>query len=153
MKQIFFFLSFFLLFGCAGYEPLFATKKLSFYIEKIENIKNDNITKNISRNLNVNKSKSDNTKSYILKISSDMENRVAAKNTKGQTSSYEMVVNVKVEVLSTDSELLLKTFNFRRNFNYNNQVNKFNLNQYKNNILRNIINKISQDIIIKLQSL
>jgi outer membrane lipopolysaccharide assembly protein LptE/RlpB len=141
------------LFGCAGYEPLFATKKLSFYIEKIENIKDDNITKNISRNLNLNKSKSDNTKSYILKISSDMANRVAAKNTKGQTSSYEMIVNVKVEVLSTDSELLLKTFNFRRNFNYNNQVNKFNLNQYKNNILQNIINKISQDIIIKLQSL
>jgi len=153
MKQTFFFLSFFLLLGCAGYEPLFATKKLSFYIEKIENINNDNITKNISRSLNNNKSKSDNKKGYILKISSDMENRVAAKNTKGQTSSYEMIVNVKVEVLSGDSGLLVKNLNFTKNFNYNNQVNKFNLNQYKDNILQNIINKISQDIIIKLQSL
>ncbi len=153
MKKILFYLCFFSMFGCAGYEPLFSTKNLSFYISDIENINGDNVTKDISRNLNNRKLKTDDKKNYKLKISSNRNNNITSRDTKGVALTYEMVVNVEVKVFNNNSEFPLNTLNFNKNFNYNNQLNKFNLSEYKKGILKNIINKISQEIIIKLQSL
>jgi outer membrane lipopolysaccharide assembly protein LptE/RlpB len=141
------------MFGCAGYEPLFSTKNLSFYVSDIENINGDNITKDISRNLNNNKLKKNDKKNYKLKISSSRNNNITSRDTKGIALTYEMIVNVEVEVFNNNSDFPLDTLNFNKNFNYNNQVNKFNLSEYKKGILKNIINKISQEIVIKLQSL
>ena len=153
MKKILFYLCFFSMFGCAGYEPLFSTKNLSFYVSDIENINGDNITKDISRNLNNNKLKKNEKKNYKLKISSSRNNNITSRDTKGIALTYEMIVNVEVEVFNNNSDFPLDTLNFNKNFNYNNQVNKFNLSEYKKGILKNIINKISQEIVIKLQSL
>ena len=153
MKKILFYLCFFSMFGCAGYEPLFSTKNLSFYISDIENINGDNVTKDISRNLNNRKLKTDDKTNYKLKISSNRNNNITSRDTKGVALTYEMVVNVEVKVFNNNSEFPLNTLNFNKNFNYNNQLNKFNLSEYKKGILKNIINKISQEIIIKLQSL
>jgi len=153
MKKILFYLCFFSMFGCAGYEPLFSTKNLSFYVSDIENINGDNITKDISRNLNNNKLKKNDKKNYKLKISSSRNNNITSRDTKGIALTYEMIVNVEVEVFNNNSDFPLDTLNFNKNFNYNNQVNKFNLSEYKKGILKNIINKISQEIVIKLQSL
>ena len=64
-----------------------------------------------------------------------------------------MIVNVNVKVFNQNSNLLISTLNFNKDFVYNNQENKSNLDKYKKDIQENIINKISQDIIIKLQSI
>ncbi len=79
MKKIFLFLCFFSLFNCAGYEPLFSTKKLSYYIVSIENVNNDSITKKISKNLDNKKTKNINKKGYLLEISSIKNNVVTSK--------------------------------------------------------------------------
>ncbi len=153
MKKIILFFCFLAIYGCAGYEPLFSTKKLSYYIIDIENLNKSNLTNKIAKRLNNYKSKSDNKKGYKLKISSRMNNFVASKDGKGNISTYEMIVNVDVQVFSRESDLPINNLNFDKNFIYNNQENKSNLNQYKKDILENIINKISQEIIIKLQSI
>jgi len=57
--------------GCAGYEPMFSTKKLSFYIDAIDNVNESKITRKISKNLNNNKKEIEDKKKYILKILSD----------------------------------------------------------------------------------
>ncbi len=141
------------IYGCSGYEPLFSTKKLSYYIIDIENENKNDLTEKISKRLNNYKSKNNNKKGYILKISSKMDNIISSKDKKGQVSSYEMIVNVDLKVFNEKSKQAIKTFKFNKNFIYNNQENKSDLNQYKKDILENIINKISQEIIIKLQSL
>ncbi len=153
MKKIIYCLFFLMLFGCGGYTSLFSTKNLSFYLDKIENINDDSITKKISRNLDSNKIKIDNKKIYILKISSNKKNNITSKNSKGEVLTYEMIIDVRVEVFYGKDEFPFETLNFKNNFNYNSQVNKFNLNQYKKNIEKNIVNKISQELIIKLQTL
>ena len=153
MKKIIFYLCFFTLFGCAGYEPLFSTKNLSYYIVDIENVNSDNVTQKISKNLNNNRVKIDNKKGYLLKISSSKNSAVVSRDTKGQVTNYEMIVNVEVKVFNNNSLVPLNILQFNENFSYKNQTNKSNLNQYKINIMNNMINTISRDIIIKLQSL
>ncbi len=154
MKKIILYLCFLAIYNCAGYEPLFSTKKLSYYIIDIENISKNNLTDKISKRINNYKSKDNsNKKGYKLEISSNMSNIVSSKDSKGNVSSYEMIVNVDIKVFSENSVLPINTIKFNKNFIYNNQENKSNLNQYKKDILENIINKISQELIIKLQSI
>ena len=153
MKKIFLFLCFFSLFNCVGYEPLFSTKKLSYYIESIENVNNDSITKKISKNLDNKKTKNINKKGYLLEISSIKNNVVTSRNSKGQVSTYEMTLDVNVKVFDNITNLLIGKLRLNKKFSYNNQVNKFDLNQYKKNIMKGMINKISEDITIKLQLL
>ena len=153
MKKIIFYLCFFTLFGCAGYEPLFSTKNLSYYIVDIENVNSDNVTQKISKNLDNNRFKIDNKKGYLLKISSSKSSAIVSRDTKGQVTNYEMIVNVEVKVFNKNSLVPLNILQFNKNFTYKNQTNKSNLNLYKIDILNNMINTISQDIIIKLQSL
>ncbi len=153
MKKIILYFCFLIIYGCTGYEPLFSTKNSNYYIINIENVNKDNLTQRISKRLDNYKSVDDNKKGYILKISSNMKNIVSSKDSKGQVSTYEMIVNVNLKVFSKDSNRAINSFKFKKNFIYNNQENKSNLSQYKKDILKNLINKISQEIIIKLQSL
>ena len=139
--------------GCAGYEPLFSTKKLSFYIDAIDNVNESKITKKISKNLNNNKKEIEGKKNYILKILSGRKNNITSRDSKGVASTYEMVINVKVEVFYNDINTPIATFVINKNSNYKNQINKFSLSQYKNTIEENIIREIAQEITIKLHSL
>ena len=129
MKKIFLFLCFFSLFNCAGYEPLFSTKKLSYYIVSIENVNNDSITKKISKNLDNKKTKNINKKGYLLEISSIKNNVVTSRNSKGQVSTYEMTLDVNVKVFDNITNLLIGKLRLNKRSSYNNQVNKFDLNQ------------------------
>ena len=139
--------------GCAGYEPMFSTKKLSFYIDAIDNVNESKITRKISKNLNNNKKEIEDKKKYILKILSDKKNNITSRDSKRVASTYEMVINVKVEVFYNDINTPIATVVINKNSNYRNQINKFSLSQYKNTIEENIIKEIAQEITIKLQSL
>ena len=154
MKKIILYFCFLAIYGCAGYEPLFSTKELSYYVIDIKNVNKNNLTEKISKRLKNYTSKGNNNKKgYKLEISSNMSNIISSKDGKGNVSSYKMIVNVNVKVFNQDSNLLISTLNFNKDFVYNNQENKSNLDKYKKDIQENIINKISQDIIIKLQSI
>jgi len=154
MKKIILYFCFLAIYGCAGYEPLFSTKELSYYVIDIENVSKNNLTEKISKRLKNYTSKGNgNKKGYKLEISSNMSNIISSKDGKGNVSSYKMIVNVNVKVFNQNSNLLISTLNFNKDFVYNNQENKSNLDKYKKDIQENIINKISQDIIIKLQSI
>ena len=154
MKKIILYFCFLAIYGCAGYEPLFSTKELSYYVIDIKNVNKNDLTEKISKRLKNYTSKGNgNKKGYKLEISSNMSNIISSKDGKGNVSSYKMIVNVNVKVFNQDSDLLISTLNFNKDFVYNNQENKSNLDKYKKDIQENIINKISQDIIIKLQSI
>jgi len=153
MKKILFYLCFFSIFGCAGYEPLFSTKDLPFYIEEIKNVNEDIVTKKISKNINNNQLKNNNKIIYLLEIESTIDNNISSKDSRGNPLSYNMVLKVKVKVINKNDELLINTSRFKKSFDYNNQTNKYDLNAYKKTIVENMANKISQEILINLQSL
>ena len=141
------------MFGCSGYEPLFSKKDLSFFIEDIKNVKNDEVTRDLSKILNTLKLNVGNKEGYSLEISSDIKDIITSKDSTGRAQTYEMIISIKLKVFAYDTGLMLTTFDINKNFNYNNQENKVDFQRYKKNIQQIIINKISQDIIIKLQTL
>jgi len=153
MKKIFLYLCLLGLFNCAGYEPVFSVKNLNFYIQDIINTTNNDITKKISKELNNTKFEKINKKNYILKITSDKKTRVTSKDVSGDNLTFELNINVKIEVFYNNIDVSIQTFEIEKNFNYNNQRNKFDLTQYKKTIEENLISRISQDIITKLQLL
>jgi outer membrane lipopolysaccharide assembly protein LptE/RlpB len=153
MKKLFFLLCLLGFYSCTGYAPIFSTENSSFYIEKIINTNDDEITKKISKNLNNKKLKDDSKKNYTLKVSADKEIVVVSRDPSGDDLTYEIIINVVVDVFYNNEDKPINTLKFSSNFSYNNQKNKFNLNQYRKTIEENMIDKISQDIVVKLQTL
>ena len=72
------------------------------------------------------------------------------KDAKGDPASYEIKIELNVEVLTKDGTNKLK---FREKFTFNNQSNKFELNQYKKNTETNLINKIFENLMLELRAI
>ena len=72
------------------------------------------------------------------------------KDSKGDPASYEIKIELNVNVIKKDGTNKLT---FRENFTFNNQSNKFELNQYKKNIEKNLINKIFESLMLELRAI
>ena len=92
-----------------------------------------------------------NKKNYNLKISSKKNINVISRDSKGNSQLYKMLISVSISVIS--DQKLIKKINLQESFNYKNSKNKFNLNQYKKEIEENLISKISEELILRLQIL
>ena len=150
MKKFLSYLCFLFIFSCSGYKPIFSTKDMNFNINRIENINSNNTTNRIIRSIR--SYKLDNSKkNYSLKINSTKKNKITSRDSKGDPLTYRITIDVKVDVLKDDQILLLNTINFKKEFIYNYQKNQFELGQYKKDIIQNLINKVSEEIILKLQ--
>jgi len=151
MKKIVLYFCMSFILSCSGYTPILSTNNLDFYINNIENLSNDKITKQITKKLKNLRVKNSNKKIYNLKIKSKKDTIVASKDAKGDPLMYKMLVDVSVSVIYNQEEISKITLNEK--FSFRNSSNNFDLNQYKRNIENNLINKISDDLILKLQIL
>ena len=150
MKKLLSFFCFLFIFSCSGYKPIFSTKDMNFNINRIENINSNNTTNRIIRSIR--SYKLDNSKkSYSLKINSTNKNEITSRDSKGDPQTYRIIIDVTVDVFEDDQNLFLNTINITKEFTYSYQINQFNLSQYKKNIIENLIVKISEEIILKLQ--
>ena len=144
MKKIhFFIINLFILIlleGC-GYEPVYSSKNFLFKIGKID-YENNQINNQVVRSL---KSLSNqNARNTLdLKLSSTEEKRIVSKNKSGDAEIFEL--KILVEVIINDQQKSFSGFQ-----NYNNNENKFDLNQYEIEIEKQIINGIIDDILIYL---
>ena len=149
MKKIIFISLIIFLSNCAGYKPIFTSDKTNFYIEKIE-ISDD--SKHVRKLIKSLKPYSvDNGKQSItLKLDLDKQENIIMKDAKGDPASYEIKIELKVDVVTMDGTNKL---NFKENFTFNNQSNKFELNQYKKNMETNLMNKIFENLILELRAI
>ena len=150
MKKFLSCLCFLFVANCSGYEPVFSNKNLGFSINEIKNIDNGKITKQIIRNIRSYKLK-DNKNKYSLKISTKNKNEVTSRDSKGDPLTFRVTIAFKIDVFGDDQTLPLNTINIKKNFTYNYQINQFVLNQYKKNIIENLIIKVTEEIILELQ--
>ena len=74
-----------------------------------------------------------------------------SKNSKGDASRYEMIIDIKLEATNNQQENTRQSFQER--FNYNANKNKFELNQYKKEIEDLLIKKNIDQIIIYLSKI
>ena len=149
MKKIIFISLIIFLSNCAGYKPIFTSDQTNFYIEKIE-ISDD--SKHVRKLIKSLKPYSvDNGKQSIaLKLDLDKQENVIMKDAKGDPASYEIKIELKVDIITMNGTNKL---NFKENFTFNNQSNKFELNQYKKNMETNLMNKIFENLILELRAI
>lgn len=150
MKKLFSIIALSLIFGCSGYKPMFSTNELNFYISEISNSSNDRILNQIVKKLEP--YKKDNGKREIrLNINSNILEKVSLRDSKGDPSVYEIMIEMKIIVTLPND--LVQNFLYSEKININNQNNKFEFQQYKNSLKKNAVDKIFEKLILNLRSL
>ena len=138
-----------LLNGC-GYSSIYNSKDSSYNISDIETLNNNKLL-NLLRNKILVTSNEDALR--IIKIELDLKEdiNVILKDKKGNPSKNRISISVNLKVLEGDSIIVKQ--NFSKNFEYNVASNKSNMFEYENNIKKNLITDISQDITFLLATI
>ena len=150
-KIIFYFLPFLLLINSCGYQSIYTNKNINFSIKEINSINNNRLITLLKNDLNMYSNTNNKDKNYLLNVEAERKIITTSKDTAGNPKTYLMEVIVKIEVQENYGEITKK--NFIEKFNYNTQENKFNQNQYEENIEENLIMKISENIVLYLSSI
>ena len=150
MKKKIFILSLLFLVNC-GFESILSTKDINFKINNINISNNDEVSSKIKRKLQIYKKTDSSKKIYNLKINSSKNIIIASKDTKGDPLTYEIIIQTKLEIFEKNE--IIKKITYEKNYNYNNQSNKFDLKQFEKTVVENLIDQIVQNIIINLLSL
>ena len=149
MKKNFLILVFFFMSQCVGYEPIYSSKEQNFYIYTIITEIYDKISRNIEKKLKPYTKKNEKEK-IELKIKSIKEEKILSKDNKGDPVILEIEISTNV-IISNNK--MTKTLKFVERFSYTNQSNKFEFEQYKKNIEKNLIDKIFDKLIFKLRNI
>tara|TARA_B100001175_G_C19505612_1_gene640695 strand:+ start:1069 stop:1542 length:474 start_codon:yes stop_codon:yes gene_type:complete len=151
IKKIIIGLLLLLLTNC-GFEPIYSEKKLAsnfnFSIQKIDFLNESATNQIIINKLDRYRNLKDKTKKLELKINTSTDKIVASKNLKGETEVFTMEVTINLEV-SKNNNIIEKRV-FQENFNYKNKTNKFDLDEYEAKIKKNLVTRISNEIIAYL---
>tara|TARA_A100000164_G_scaffold97203_1_gene84435 strand:- start:6 stop:479 length:474 start_codon:yes stop_codon:yes gene_type:complete len=146
--NILFFLIIFL-YGC-GFEPIFSSKNINntqlVSIEKI-NFNNYNDLNNLFlRKFRSFQKSEENLKKFNLALNINETKKIISKNKLGDPETFNIEINVNVVILNTENNILNSRM-IRKNKNYNNLNNKFDLKQEENVIKNNIVEEIVDEIL------
>jgi len=145
----FFFIYFFIV-SC-GYQPIFSDNKINFGIKNLIYNKNNKVDLAINKNLKNYKNLKNKKKILDLEISSKINKVTTSLDDRGDPKSYRLEIEVKTIVKKNNKLLDEKEFN--KSQNYNNNTNKFDLKKYENLIKKNMVDKITEEIITYILSL
>ena len=128
-----------------GYQPIYSQKNnLKIFINQIVLEGDKKINRKIIELTGIKKKNSN--PSYNLKLISNKDIKIVAKDKSGNASIYKTTVTV-IFTLEDQNEIF-KQKTFSSNFSYNDIINSFELSQYQKIIENNLINKIAEEIII-----
>tara|TARA_Y100001980_G_C14309750_1_gene134292 strand:+ start:110 stop:622 length:513 start_codon:yes stop_codon:yes gene_type:complete len=148
-NKIYFFTILIFLTQC-GYQTIYSNKNLDFSIAEIKIINDQNIGRQIKNRLGLLSSniKADN---FNLEIDSKFEKTTTSKDKQGNPNIFNLIVYVKVNIISDSSIEQSKVFS--ESINYNNSENKFNLKRYEDSLKENLTEKIIENLLLYLQSI
>ena len=136
--------------GC-GYKPIFSINNSNFKISKLNALGNKEINRVIESKLDNYKNAKSSNNLYELEISSKLNKNTLSKDTKGNPSKFNLVLEVNLNISKNNQ--IYKKKKFKRSISYNNSTNKSDLYKYERNIKKNLAEKVTEDIIIFIQSL
>ena len=141
-----YFIIYLVLVSC-GFQSIYVSDKSNFSFNKSNAIGEIKISKEIIRNLG---SLKRDDGEYELIIETIFKKNVSSKNKKGDPEVFDMNLYVNV-TLKKDNDILRNKF--REKLSYNNLKSKFELKQHENNLKSNLVQKITRDILIYLNSI
>ena len=136
-----------LLLGCA-YEPILKKQNYQFSINFDKINGDEKVNSIIVNNFNYLIGKK---QIYDLTISSTKEKNIISKDSKGDPSIFELIINVDYSVKKDKKTLITNKLN--RKSTYNNISDKFELENYENNIIKNLSTSISDKIISSISEI
>ena len=150
MKKLFIFFTLLLVCGCSGYSPIFSSKQTNFYIEEIIISDDNQLIRKIVKNLKP-YTTNNNKKKLKLELDLEINEVVTLRDEKGDMATEEIRMTLYVNSILSNEEI--QKYQFIEKFSIDNQSNKFELNQYKKRIKSTMIDKIYEDLILKLRTL
>ena len=139
----------FILTSCA-YEPLLLNKKYDFYFSNIITNGNNEVNKIIKNSL-LNRGNATSNQKYDLYIEAEKEKEIISSNSKGDPTVYKVNVYVKYKLEKNGKNIYGDTIT--RQATYNNINDKFELLQYEENIIKNLSQNISSNILVSITAL
>jgi hypothetical protein len=133
-----------------GYSPIYSSKNLDFRLKNIVTSKNDRLESKVENKLQ-NFSNPESQKVFSLEVDTQKQINILTKNSKGDPSRYEMVIDVRLKIINDQDKNFNKSFQER--FNYKSDTNKFKLNNYEKEIEDLLINKNIENIIVYLSKI
>ena len=138
----------FALLSC-DYKPILSKQKnnqFSIYVSEISGEEKINsIIINNFKNLQNNKNE------YHLNLSSNKEKNIVSKDSKGDPSIFELIIDVNYKV-KKDGKILINDQVIKKT-TYNNISDKFELDSYENIIINNLSTNISDKIIFSISEI
>ena len=135
--------------GC-GYSQIFSSKNSNFSIYELSSSGDIKLNKIIDGKLN-NYKGSSGSKKFSLKIETFLNKEIASKDTKGNPKTYRISLKSNISIKDLNNNIIKKSF--LKSVDYNNRSNKSELKKYENETSKNLAEKISEEIIIYLQSI
>jgi|TARA_B110000259_G_scaffold140716_1_gene158473 hypothetical protein len=136
-----------------GYEAVHSKKKIAnynFFISELTTNGNRDVNIKIREKL-INYILNKQGKDLILKISSDAEKVVVAKDNAGDPTSFKYTVVIETEVML--EKKLVKSLKIMESFNYNNISNRFDLKRYEREIINTLTITATEKLIYKLSNI
>ena len=147
MKKIFLILIILFLNGC-GYTPLYSSKDSNYKVISLNKNVNNSLTNYIQNSIEV-ISNENAEKSLNISFEYNENISVILKNSKGDPTKNRLNVVIDLSLVDSNNNLITSK-QFSESFEYNIDDNKFNLKQYEKNIKFNLIEDITQQILVFL---
>ncbi len=142
--------------SCA-YEPIFSQKNYNIKLDKLTFSGEESINSIIKNQLSLFKKvedgedkfsqpkADDNAKSYSVNIHSELNEVIISKDTKGDPQKFEKIVKIILKVFHNNKIVLDKELENR--YVYNNDSDKFKLEQSERIIIENLSQNITSEIV------
>ena len=134
-----------------GFKPIYGSKNSNFEIIEIIN-ENENKNSFAIEKTVMTLSKQGAVNKVKLEMNYKQTFSTILKDNKGDPSKKKLSISVNL-IVKNEKDNVLTNKNFREEFSYDVQSDKFNMAQYEDNITSNLNNKISNDIIFLLGTL
>ena len=138
--------------SACSYKPVFSEKNYNFEINEIIFSGEKYINRIIKNKFDlIKKDKEQGKKKYNLLINTNKKKLIISKDSKGDPLKFDMIVTTYYEI-NYEEKLLFKKEVIKNNV-YNNNVDKFKLEQNEKIILENLSEKIGETIISSILNL
>ena len=144
IKNIKYSLIFLFLLSC-GYSPVYQTnQQINFKLNIINYSGDKEIGREIVKGLEKFK-EGENLNIFNANLDINKREAIVTKDKKGDPSSFKTTIEVNLDLINQTNARVIKR-KFIEEITYDTMENKFELNQYKNNLEKNMVFKIVQDI-------
>ena len=150
MKKIFLILITLFLYGC-GFKPIYSSKDSNYRIISFNKNVNNNLTNYIQNSISVLSNK-ESKKNFSINLNFNESTSVILKDSKGDPKKNRLTIDIDLTVMD-DVGNLITLKEFSENFEYNISDNKFDTKEYEKNIKFNLVEDITQQILVFLANL